>query len=150
MRITKQVFELMDRGIHPKRLAIYLLIIFITTIIGTMFIEASSDYFLPGFEFSGMHIVAVLSSGIIATTMAFLFLNKFESLYEKIYHENEERKRAEAELEASRAEVELYVDLMSHDINNMNQVAKNKKRDQIKKRSSFSIIDDQCHENDHP
>lgn len=123
MRMTKQVFELIDQGIHPKRLAIYLLIIFITTIIGTMFIEALSDYFLPGIKFSGMHILTIFSSGIIATTMAFLFLNKFETLFEKIYHENEERKRAEAELEASRAEAELYVDLMSHDINNMNQVA---------------------------
>jgi signal transduction histidine kinase len=34
-----------------------------------------------------------------------------------------ERKRAESELRAAKAQAELYLDLMSHDINNMNQVS---------------------------
>ncbi|MCD1294757.1 hypothetical protein CUJ83_07060 [Methanocella sp. CWC-04] len=34
-----------------------------------------------------------------------------------------ERKRIEEQLQESKAEVELYIDLMGHDINNMNQIA---------------------------
>jgi PAS domain S-box-containing protein len=37
------------------------------------------------------------------------------------YEDITERKNAELELEKSKAQAELYVDLMSHDINNMNQ-----------------------------
>jgi signal transduction histidine kinase len=88
-----------------------------------MFIEAISDNVFPYLNFSGMHIITIVSGGMIATSVAYLSLKKLDALYEKIYHENEERKRAEAELEKSRAEAEIYLDLMGHDINNMNQVA---------------------------
>jgi signal transduction histidine kinase len=123
MGMIKRISEKIGYRVVSGQLAGPLIFIFITTMIGTMLIEAISDLLFPNLQLHGMHVITIISSGIIATAMAYLSLSKLEMLYKKIYHENEERKRAEAALEASRAEAELYVDLMSHDINNLNQVA---------------------------
>ncbi|CAJ37807.1 PAS domain-containing sensor histidine kinase [Methanocella arvoryzae] len=40
-----------------------------------------------------------------------------------VFHDITERKMIEAELQNARAQAELYLDLMGHDINNMNQIA---------------------------
>lgn len=50
-------------------------------------------------------------------------LHKIRSLYLSIYRENEVRKRADEALRVAKNEAELYIDLMCHDINNLNQVA---------------------------
>lgn len=47
---------------------------------------------------------------------------ELHSKNEELLMQIEERKRAEEDLAEARAQAELYLDLMSHDINNMNQV----------------------------
>ncbi len=58
-----------------------------------------------------------LEMRVIQRTMELSEANK--SLREEI----EQREHAEAELKESKAQAELYVDLMAHDINNMNHIA---------------------------
>ncbi len=123
MGLLKRISSLIEMNVLSGRLAVPIIFIFLTTILGTMLLEAVSDYFLPHFNFSGMHVITILASGMIAASVAYLWLRKLDMLYGKLYVENEERKRAEAALEKSRAEAEIYLDLMGHDINNMNQVA---------------------------
>ena len=48
---------------------------------------------------------------------------KGKNLVQVVFRDISERKAVEAELKESRAEAELYLDLMGHDINNMNQIA---------------------------
>lgn len=48
---------------------------------------------------------------------------ELSSKNEELLRQIEERKRAEAGLAEARAQAELYLDLMGHDINNMNQVS---------------------------
>lgn len=141
MRRIWRVFCLDDQRVLSGRLILPLLLIFMTTVLGAMAIEAFSDRYLPAVEFSGMHFMTIFSGGFIATLMAYFALHKFNTLYGTIYSENEERKRAEASLEASRAEAELYVDLMGHDINNMNQVAMGYTELAMAKLSSGEVLD---------
>jgi len=141
MELLKRITDIIsDHGLFG-RLAIPLIFIFITTILGAMLIEVVSDYILPDLSFSGMHVATILASGIAAASVAYLALRKLDILYEKLYRENEERKRAEAELEKSRAESEVYLDLMGHDINNMNQVAAGYTEIAMQKLDSGGILD---------
>ncbi len=142
MELLKRITYIISDHVLFGRLAIPLIFIFITTILGTMLIEAVSDYILPDLSFSGMHIVTILASGIIAASVAYLALRKLDILYGKLYRENEERKRAETELEKSRAEAEIYLDLMGHDINNMNQVAAGYTEMAIQKLDSGEALND--------
>jgi len=48
---------------------------------------------------------------------------KGKNLVQVVFRDISERKAVEAELNEARAKAELYLDLMGHDINNMNQIA---------------------------
>jgi signal transduction histidine kinase len=123
MKLTESLSGDISDKFISDRLVLPLAAIFTMTILGVLSVELFSDTFLPVYEISGMHIITVLFSGIIATAAASLVLRKIRSLYMEIYLENEERKRAEEALTVAKDEAELYVDLMCHDINNLNQVA---------------------------
>ena len=80
-----------------------LLFIAIITIVGLAVIERINQLYFPKLTWSGIDIVTILFGGALATLAAFVVLLSFESLYEKIRRENEERKQAEKALMKSKA-----------------------------------------------
>ena len=72
--------------------------------------------------FDGMHIVAVAEVGNKSADYDSSDLRQLTLLMSSVWRIIM-RKRAESDMLESRSQSDLYVDLMSHDINNMNQVA---------------------------
>ncbi len=78
--------------------------------------------FLGAPIFDGTHIVAVAEVGNKSTDYDSSDLRQLTLLMSSVWRIIM-RKRAESDMLESRSQSDLYVDLMSHDINNMNQVA---------------------------
>src|SRR5208337_3933473 len=78
---------------------------------------------VPGLTVWQSILYDIVFTSIMAPLVALFILLKFEMLYGKISKEIEDRKRAEEALKVAKHQVELYLDLMGHDINNLNQIA---------------------------
>jgi len=108
-----------------RRIRLVLSIIFIalaTAFIMTIY-EVGLVVLFPKITVWQSIITDVTFTTIMAPLVALYILLRFEGLYGRISKEIEERKRAEEELEAAKKQAELYLDLMGHDINNLNQIA---------------------------
>lgn len=106
------------------QLTLALAFIAIITVIGIfVFEQVSIVYFHPQLMFMGTHIVTMIMGGILAAIASLLVMLRFQRLYRDILAENTERRKAEAELQNAKEQGELYMDILCHDINNMNTVA---------------------------
>ncbi len=114
-----------DDGAKSKALRLIIPVAFIAlvTMAGIFLFEQISIKYFHDFTLLESHVFTIVAAGILTAIASLLVILRFESLYSRALKENSERKRAEKELEGAKAQVELYMDLLSHDINNMNTAA---------------------------
>lgn len=105
------------------RLLVHLTFIAVVTIIGVFIFEQISVTYFHPLMFMNAHIFTIIMMGVLAPLAALIVILQFENLNQALLKENNERKAAEKELRDAKAQAELYIDLMCHDINNMNQVS---------------------------
>lgn len=105
------------------RLLGYLTFIGLVTIVGVFIFEQISVRYFHPLMLMNAHIFTVIMVGILTSLATLIVILRFENLNRSLLKENEERKAAETKLMDAKAHAELYIDLMRHDINNMNQVS---------------------------
>jgi signal transduction histidine kinase len=130
------------------RLVASLVIVTALTFVGVSGIEVLKHFLNPRLTMWDYHIFSIVSSSIIASAAALFVLVKLERFLDRIVEENDElelrvrertveltrinqaledeiaeRRQAEKALREAKARTELYVDLMSHDIGNINHAA---------------------------
>lgn len=105
------------------QLFVSLTFIAIITVIGIFIFEQISIVYFHSFMFMGTHIVTIVMGGLLATIASLLVILRFQSLYRDILIENTERRKTEKELQSAKEQGEFYLDILCHDINNMNTVA---------------------------
>lgn len=112
-----------SRKLNLVQLLVYLAFIALVTVAGIFVFEQISNVYFHGLMFMGTHVVTIVMGGLLATVASLLVILRFQSLYSDILIENTERRKAERELQDAKEQVELYMDILCHDINNMNTVA---------------------------
>lgn len=112
-----------SRKSNMIQLFVSLAFIALITVIGIFIFEQVSIIYFHGLMFMGAHIVTIVMGGLLATVASLLVILRFQSLYRDIMIENAERRKAERDLQDAKEQGELYMDILSHDINNMNTVA---------------------------
>jgi signal transduction histidine kinase len=105
------------------QLFVYLGFIALITVAGIFIFEQVSSVYFHGLMFMGAHIITIVMGGLLATLASLFVIMRFQSLYRDILIENAERRKAESELQDAKEQGELYLDILCHDINNMNTVA---------------------------
>jgi signal transduction histidine kinase len=105
------------------RILVYLTFIAIVSIIGVFIFEQISVTYFHQLMFMNAHIFTIIMVGVLSPLATLIVILWFEKLNQSLLKENKERKAAEIKLRDAKAQAELYIDLMCHDINNMNQVS---------------------------
>ena len=105
------------------QLSVPLAFIGLITIAGFFIFEQISVVYFHNLMFKGAHIVTIIMGGILATIASLMVILRFQSLYSDVLNENTERRKLEKQLQDSKDQIELYMDILCHDINNMNTVA---------------------------
>jgi signal transduction histidine kinase len=106
-----------------SKLLVSLAFISLTTIIGVFIFEQISSIFFHPYLFMNAHIFTVIMMGLLTPIAALLVMLRIDAFNRALVKENEERRKAESELAGAKAQAELYIDLMCHDINNLIQVS---------------------------
>lgn len=112
-----------SRKSNLVQLLVYLAFIALITVAGIFVFEQISIVYFHGLMFMGTHVVTIVMGGLLATVASLLVILRLQSLYRDILNENAERRKAEKELQDAKEQAELYMDILCHDINNMNTVA---------------------------
>lgn len=106
-----------------RRLIIPLAFIALMTVAVILIFEQISMVFFHHLTIANAHIITVIMVGIVAPLSALLIILRFEGLNRDLLNQISERKRVEKELQDAKSQAECYLDLMCHDINNMNQIS---------------------------
>jgi signal transduction histidine kinase len=101
----------------------YLTFIAIATIIGVFIFEQISVTYFHPLMFMNAHVFTIIMVGVLTPLVTLIVILRFQNLNRSLLIENKERKATEIKLSDAKAQAELYIDLMCHDINNLNQVS---------------------------
>lgn len=101
----------------------YLMFIALVTMAGVFIFEEISVTYFHQMMFRNAHVFSIIMLGVLTPLATLIVILWFENLNQSLKKEIKERKDTERKLRDAKAQAELYIDLMRHDINNMNQVS---------------------------
>lgn len=97
--------------------------VMIVTFICMLIFEFLKQTFDPNITIWTSHIVTIIFVTTMATILSYFITYRFISTREKIASEHRARMLAEEFLQKATIQAEIYLDLMSHDLRNLNQIS---------------------------
>jgi signal transduction histidine kinase len=98
-------------------------LVMILTFIFMSIFELTKQTLDPNIEIWTSHVFTIIFVTIVATILSFFITFRFIMTKEKVALEHKARIIAEELLENSKNESQVYLDLIGHDINNLNQIS---------------------------